>query len=194
MFTGIVEEIGTVTAVEPTVGGRRLRVAADRVLDDAAPGGSIAHNGVCLTVTATEDGGYWVDVVAETLERSTLADLSAGDEVILERPVRILDRLAGHLVQGHVDAVGTVEWAVADGDSTRVRVNAPDGVLRYVVEKGSVAVDGVSLTVTGVDETGFEVAVIPHTSTATTLGRLRPGGRVNIEVDVIAKYVEKLVT
>ena len=193
MFTGIVEEMGTVIDVEPTGGGSRLRLAAKVVLEDVEVGASIAHNGVCLTVTAVEQGAYWVEAVAETLDRSALGDLESGMRVNLERPLRLSDRLGGHLVQGHVDGVGTVASVTADGDSRRLRFEAGPGVLRYVVEKGSITVDGVSLTVTAVDDAGFEVAVIPHTATETTLGLRRAGDRVNLEVDLIAKYVEKLV-
>jgi riboflavin synthase len=147
---------------------------------------------VCLTVTAVESGAYWVEAVAETLLRTTLGGLSAGDRVNLERPVRLSDRMGGHLVQGHVDGVGEVLCCRPEGSSTRMRVEARPEVLRYVVDKGSVALDGVSLTVTSVDDRGFEVAIVPHTAAATTLGHRGPGDRVNIEVDVIAKYVEKL--
>lgn len=193
MFTGIVEEKGRVVEVVETASGRRLRVAAKKVVEDADPGASISHNGVCLTVTALEDDGYWVEAVRETLSRSTLGDLAPGDHVNLERPVRIADRLGGHLVQGHVDGVAIVEDVLSEGDSTRMRFRTGAEVVRYVVEKGSVAVDGVSLTVTHADSRGFAVAVIPHTTLVTTLGEKQRGDRVNVEVDVIAKYVEKLM-
>jgi riboflavin synthase len=194
MFTGIVEEVGTVVEVVPTSGGRRLRIQAKTVMDDIELGASMSHNGTCLTITAIEDDGYWVEAVAETLERSTLGGLAAGSEVNLERPVRLMDRLGGHIVQGHVDGVAALAWSRAEGDSIRMRFELADGSTRYIVEKGSITVDGVSLTVTEVDAVGFEVAVIPHTQEVTSLGNLEPGSQVNIEVDVIAKYVEKLVT
>ena len=192
MFTGIVEELAEIAEVVPTDGGRRLRVVAKTVMDDIEPGASISHNGCCLTVTSIEDDGYWVEAVAETLTRTTLGSLRAGDPVNLERPVRLSDRLGGHLVQGHVDGVGTVASLTPDGTSTRIRVTAPPAVLRYVVEKGSITVDGVSLTVTALDGETFEVAIIPHTSAVTTFGHRRPGDPVNLEADVVAKYVEKL--
>jgi riboflavin synthase len=188
MFTGIVEELGTVVAVD----GARLRIRADAVLDDARIGDSIATNGCCLTVVAMgdDDGSRWweADVSDETWQRTCLGDLRVGDRVNQERPVRLADRLGGHLVQGHVDAVGEL---VAGAPDLRVRVPGP--LLRYLVEKGSVTVDGVSLTVVDVLADGFTVALIPHTGAVTTLGIKGPGDRVNLEVDVVAKYVERLL-
>ncbi|HEX6312967.1 MAG TPA: riboflavin synthase, partial [Acidimicrobiia bacterium] len=158
------------------------------------PGASIAVNGCCVTVVDHGDGWWAADAVIETLDRTTLGDLQAGDPVNFERPLRLSDRLGGHLVQGHVDAVGRVEARepLPDG-STQVRCSAPPEVLHYVVEKGSITVDGVSLTVTAVDDAGFRVAVIPHTLAVTTLGTRSPGEGVNLEVDVLAKYVERLL-
>ena len=190
MFTGIVEELGSVVTRE----GVRVRVAATDVLDDVKLGDSIAVNGCCLTVVAFEppspDGpGWWeADVSAETDSRTTLGVLTPGDPVNLERPVRLSDRLGGHLVQGHVDAVGIVQRAAPD-----LVVSIPVPLSRYVVEKGSITVDGVSLTVVEAFEDGFAVAVIPHTAAVTTLGVRRPGDAVNLEVDVTAKYVERLL-
>lgn len=184
MFTGIVEELGSVDAV----GAGRVRVAATTVLDGARPGDSIAVDGCCLTLVAQGPGWWEADVSDETLKRTTLGDRQPGDRVNLERPVRAQDRLGGHIVQGHVDGVGEVVDAAPD-----LRVRVPLELLRYVVEKGSVAVDGVSLTVVGVLDDGFTVAVIPHTAAVTTLGRRGPGDRVNIEVDVTVKYVERLL-
>jgi riboflavin synthase len=192
VFTGIIEELGHVMDVLPVEGGTRLRISAPGVLEDLRVGDSIAHDGVCLTVTSIEASCYCVELVAETLARSTLGDLRAGDVVNIERPLRMADRLGGHLVQGHVDAVGTISSRAPDGDGLHLRIRVPEGVLRYAVEKGSIAVDGISLTVTRVDEEILEVAIIPHTAKMTTLGRKEPGSRVNIEVDVIAKYLEKL--
>lgn len=192
MFTGLVEEVGTVVAVEPTEGGRRLRVRAATVAD-AAVGDSVCHNGVCLTITSFAEDGYWVEAVAETLRRSNLGRLAPGSPVNLERALRVGDRLGGHMVQGHVDATAALVSATPDGDSTRLAFSAPPSVLRYVVEKGSVTLDGVSLTVAGVDDAGFAVAIIPHTAEMTTLLRLAPGDEVNVEVDVVAKYVEKML-
>jgi len=184
MFTGIVEELGTIERVE----GSRLRIAARTVIDDARVGDSIAVNGCCVTVVALGDGWWEADVSAETVARTTMGELRAGDPVNLERPVRVSDRLGGHIVQGHVDGVGEV---VAGGTDMQVRV--PAGLARYTVEKGSVTVDGVSLTVVDALDDGFTVAVIPHTAAVTTLGRRGPGARVNVEVDLVAKYVERLL-
>ncbi len=187
MFTGIVEELGSVDVVE----GATLRLRARDVLDDATIGASIAVNGVCLTVTGFDpDEGWWTaDVSDETLARTSLGDLAAGDPVNLERPVRAQDRLGGHIVQGHVDGVGEIVEPVPD-----LRVRMPRPLLRYVVEKGSVTVDGVSLTVVDVLDDGFTVAVIPHTASVTTLGHKGPGDPVNLEVDVTVKYVERLLS
>jgi riboflavin synthase len=199
MFTGLVEELGTVRAVKPNATGARLEIGAAVVLDDAVLGASIAVNGCCLTVidlggVEVGDGWWAADAVEETLRRTCLGDLAAGDRVNLERPVRLSDRLGGHIVQGHVDGVGQIaaRTPLADG-STRMSVAADDSVLRYVVEKGSIAVDGVSLTVAAVDAKTFEFALIPHTATVTTLGIKGPGAPVNLEVDLVAKYVERLM-
>jgi riboflavin synthase len=184
MFTGIVEELGSVAGRD----GARLRIAATRVLEGAAVGDSTAVNGCCLTVVALGEGWWEADVSDETFSRTNLGDLRPGDPVNLERPVRLADRLGGHLVQGHVDGVGEV---VDPAPELRVRV--PADLTCYLVEKGSVTVDGVSLTVVEALDDGFTVAVIPHTAAVTSLGRRRPGDRVNVEVDVVAKYVEKLL-
>lgn len=184
MFTGIVEELGSVVSLE----GGRLRIAATRVLEDVELGASIAVNGCCLTVVAHGEGWWEADLSDETFARTAMGDLRAGSTVNLERPVRLSDRLGGHLVQGHVDAVGEVVDPVPD-----LRVRVPSPLLRYMVEKGSVTVDGVSLTIVNVLDDGFTVAVIPHTAEVTTLGRRQPGERVNIEVDVMAKYAERLL-
>jgi riboflavin synthase len=195
VFTGLVEELGTVRAVIANATGARLEIEAATVLDDVVLGASIAVNGCCLTAVEFGEGWWAADAVEETLRRTCLGALVAGDRVNLERPVRLSDRLGGHIVQGHVDGVGEITERVelADG-STRVAVAAPDTVLRYVVEKGSIAVDGVSLTVAGVDDKAFEFALIPHTATVTTLGIKGPGAPVNLEVDLVAKYVERLMT
>ncbi len=187
MFTGIVEELGAVVSRD----GGRFRFAATTVLDDVTEGASISVNGVCLTVVGWDaaDGWWEADAVDETLARSTLGALGPGDPVNLERPVRLADRLGGHLVQGHVDGVGTVTQPAPD-----LRVAVPDGLARYIVEKGSITVDGVSLTVVDAGDDEFSVAVIPHTAEVTTLGRRQPGDGVNLEVDVTAKYVERLLT
>lgn len=188
MFTGIVEELGTVESLE----GPTLRLRADRVLHDASLGASIAVNGCCLTVVAfgeDGDGGWWeAQVSDETFTRTTLGGLRPGDRVNLERPVRLEDRLGGHLVQGHVDAVGEVV-----SPAPHLRVALPVELSRYVVEKGSVTIDGVSLTVVDALPGELSVAVIPHTSEVTTLGRRQVGEHVNLEVDVMAKYAESLL-
>jgi riboflavin synthase len=184
MFTGIVEELGSVVSLE----GPRLRLSARTVLGDVSMGASIAVNGCCLTVVAWGEDWWEADVSDETFARTSLGSLSPGDPVNLERPVRLDDRLGGHLVQGHVDAVGEVVRPVPD-----LQIRMPERLLRYVVEKGSITVDGVSLTVVDVLDDGFTVAVIPHTSEVTTLGVRSPGQRVNLEVDVMAKYAERLL-
>ncbi|HWH28381.1 MAG TPA: riboflavin synthase [Mycobacteriales bacterium] len=193
MFTGIVEELGEVLAVDDHGDASRLTVRGPVVTSDARHGDSIAVNGVCLTVVDSEDGAFTADVMAETLRRSSLRGLAPGTPVNLERAVRLQDRLGGHLVQGHVDGTGEVLSVDPREHWTVVRVTLPDGLGRYVVEKGSVAVDGVSLTVSAIADEWFEVSLIPTTLTATTLGRRRPGDVVNLEVDVTAKYVEKLL-
>jgi riboflavin synthase len=186
MFTGIIEELGSVAARD----GARLRISAKAVLDGAAIGDSTAVNGCCLTIVAFDaSAGWWeADVSDETFARTTLGELAVGDPVNLERPVRLADRLGGHLVQGHVDAVGEVVAGVPD-----LQIRMPVDLTRYIVEKGSVTVDGISLTVVDALPDGFTVAVIPHTTAVTTLGSRPPGSHVNLEVDVTAKYIEKLV-
>ncbi|MEM7341760.1 MAG: riboflavin synthase [Actinomycetota bacterium] len=186
MFTGIVEEMGTVLALE----GSRMRLSGREVLTDVTLGASIAVNGCCLTVVDWDDDAGWfdVDVTEESFARTQLGDLGPDDPVNLERPVRLQDRLGGHLVQGHVDGVGVI---VEPAPNLKVKVDA--GLHRYMVEKGSVTVDGISLTIVDPATDGFTVAVIPHTSEVTTLGRKDKGDRVNIEVDVMAKYAEKLL-
>jgi riboflavin synthase len=194
MFTGIVEELGRVRRVTPVSGGARIELECATVLDDAVLGASIAVNGCCLTVVELGQGWWAADAQIETLDRTTIGSLAAGDPVNLERPVRLADRLGGHIVQGHVDGVGTVvsRDPLPDG-SSRIVVGAPRELSRYVVDKGSVTVDGVSLTVTSVDDAAFGVALIPHTLDVTTLGVRQPGDSVNLEVDVLAKYVERLL-
>jgi riboflavin synthase len=186
MFTGLVKATGTVAAL--TDG--RLRVEAPHL--GLAEGHSIAVDGVCLTAAAVDERGFESDVTAETLRRSTLGSLSEGDSVNLEPPLRAGDPLGGHIVQGHVDGTGVVEAVTDEGFARVVRIAAAPELLRYVVEKGSIAVDGVSLTVAEVDGEGFAVALIPETLERTTLGAAAPGRAVNLEVDVLAKYVEKL--
>jgi riboflavin synthase len=194
VFTGIIEELGRVRAIDRREGGARLEIAATTVVADARVGDSISVNGCCLTVVDSGDGWWAGDVVIETLERTALGSLEAGEPVNLERPLRLSDHLGGHLVQGHVDAVGHVaaKSPLADG-STRFTFSAPPDVLRYVVRKGSVAIDGISLTVASLDDDNFDVAVIPHTLAVTTLGHKERDAAVNLEADLIAKYVERLL-
>ena len=193
MFTGIVEELGEVVAVEELADASRLTVRGPVVTSDAAPGDSISVNGVCLTVVDHADGAFTADVMAETLRRSSLGALAVGSPVNLERAVRVSDRLGGHVVQGHVDGTGTLLSVTPDEHWTVVRVSLPEELRRYVVEKGSITVDGVSLTVSALTDDWFEVSLIPTTLGLTTLGRKAPGDPVNLEVDVLAKHVEKLL-
>lgn len=193
MFTGIVEELGEVVAVDPLADAERLTIHGPLVTGDAAPGASIAVNGVCLTVVDLEDGRFTADVMHETLRRSGLGSLRPGSRVNLERPVTLQARLGGHLVQGHVDGVGTVLDREAAEHWEVVRIGLPAPLARYVVEKGSITVDGVSLTVVDVDDTSFRVSLIPTTLAMTTLGSRAVGDPVNLEVDVVAKYVERLM-
>jgi riboflavin synthase len=199
MFTGIIEELGTIRSVTPNGGGARLEIACATVLDDAVLGASIAVNGCCLTLVERGDGWWATDAQVETLERTSLGSLVPGDSVNLERPLCLADRIGGHIVQGHVDGVGRVSLRdTLDDGSTLMRIAAPASVGRYIVEKGSITVDGVSLTVTTVDgsadaDATFGVALIPHTLAMTTLGVRDIGDIVNLEVDLIAKYVERLI-
>lgn len=194
MFTGIIEELGHVRALHHHEGGARIEIVATDVVGDAVIGASIAVNGCCLTVVEMGEGWWAADAVTETLVRTGLGALAVGDPVNLERPLRLDDRLGGHMVQGHVDGVGELvdRTPLADG-STRMRFWLPSHLLRYIVEKGSITVDGISLTVAALHDDGFDVAVIPHTLAATNLGAKQPGGQVNLEVDVLAKYVERLL-
>jgi len=193
MFTGIVRERGRVASVEGDGNGIRIRLDAPLTAAEAAIGDSVSLNGCCLTVVEAANGMLAFDAVPETLSRSSLDGLEAGDELNVEPALRAGDPLGGHYVQGHVDGVGRVRSVEPEGEGRRISFDAPPDVLRYCVEKGSVAVDGVALTIAELDEAGFAVALIPHTLAATTLGTLEPGARVNLEADVLAKYVERLV-
>jgi riboflavin synthase len=193
VFTGLVAGTGTVESLERDGGGVRLRVRSE-LAGELGPGDSVAVNGVCLTAVAPDPEGFSADVMEETLRRSSLGPLATGDAVNLELPLRAGDRLGGHIVQGHVDGTGAIDSVREEGLSRVVRIAAPADLLRYVVEKGSIAVEGVSLTVSAVDEEAFEVSLIPETLERTTLGAAAPGRTVNLEVDVLAKYVEKLRT
>jgi len=189
VFTGIVEETGAVTSV----GSGKLVVAAEQVLQGMALGQSIAVNGVCLTVTAFDAGSFSVDVMPETLSRTNLGLLTAGDRVNLERPLSLDGQLGGHLVQGHVDATGRLAGVVREGDALVLRFEAPPDLMRYIVKKGFIAVDGISLTVTSRDDASFQVSMVEFTRQHTVMGERRVGDQVNLEVDIIAKYVEQFV-
>ncbi len=192
MFTGLVQDLGTIEELDHLDNGARLTISAS-LAAELREGDSIAVNGVCLTATAVRDHRFLADAMNETLALSTLGTLRPGAHVNLELPLRASDRLGGHLVQGHVDGIGEVVEVAADGIARRIRVDAPDDVLRYVVHKGSIALDGVSLTVVDVDDRSFTVSLIPETLERTNLGEASPGRALNLEVDVVAKYVEKLV-
>jgi riboflavin synthase len=189
VFTGLIREVGTVRSM---VEGR-LTIDAPETAHGVQLGDSIAIDGVCLTVVAFDETSFEFDAVPETLSRTSLGTLDQGSRVNLEPALRAGDALGGHYVQGHVDGVGSVQSVVPEGEGKRLRFDAPPELMRYIVEKGSIAVQGTSLTVAAVDDTGFEVALIPHTLEATTLGELVPERRVNLEADVLAKYVEKLL-
>lgn len=192
MFTGLIEDIGTVRSLSRgTVG--KLIVASGKTARGVAIGDSVAVNGACLTVTSISGDEVSFDAVPETLSRTSLGDLRPGDRVNLETSLKAGDPIGGHFVQGHVDGVGTVESSRSLGESQVIRVSAPRDVLKYVVEKGSIAIDGISLTVASCDKKGLTIAVIPHTLDATTLHLKRPGDKVNLEADILGKYVEKML-
>lgn len=193
MFTGIVEEVGSLQAIRRSGPSAQLCVGASRVLEGTRIGDSIAVNGVCLTVTRLGEGEFWADVMHETLDRSALGSLRPGAPVNLERAMAADGRFGGHIVAGHVDAVGHIRSTRQDANALWYEIEAGPELLRYVVEKGSVAIDGVSLTVARVGESSFSISAIPHTLAVTALGRKKPGEAVNLEADVIGKYVEKLL-
>jgi riboflavin synthase len=192
VFTGLVVGLGRVVEIERSAAGARVRIETPLV-GELELGDSIAVNGVCLSATALHDGSFAADAMNETLARTSLGGLARGAEVNLELPLRASDRLGGHIVQGHVDGMGEIAEVTSDGIARRVRIEAPPEVLRYVIEKGSIAVDGVSLTVADLDGRSFTVSLIPETLQRTNLGQAGPGDRVNLEVDVLAKYVERLM-
>lgn len=194
MFTGIVEEIGTVRHVAETASGKRIEVGAERVLERLAVDDSVNVAGACLTVVARDDRSFSVDVVPETLARTTLGRLARGTRVDLERAVTPSTPLGGHIVQGHVDATTALRARRAEGDGARLTFALPKALARYIVQKGFIALDGVSLTIASVKRTTFDIALIPHSAQRTTLGSLREGDLVNVEVDIIGKYVERLLS
>jgi riboflavin synthase len=193
MFTGIVEEMGAVKAVERTLAGARLSVLASTVMDDLGIGDSISVNGACLTVVSRAEREFTVDVSTETLSVTSLGSLAAGAPVNLERAMKLHQRIGGHLVSGHVDAIGAVRSRRQDGNTLIITIEAPKEILRYCVPKGSITVDGISLTLNELADRSFGVAIIPHTAKVTTLGLKQPGETVNLESDLIGKYVERLL-
>ncbi|WP_131739219.1 riboflavin synthase [Actinomadura roseirufa] len=193
MFTGIVEELGEIVAIEPDGDSAKLTIRGPAVTQDAVHGASIAVNGVCLTVVDVADGVFTADAIKETLDKSSLGALAAGSKVNLERPVRLSDRLGGHLVQGHVDGVGEIISREPGERWDVVTISLPPALSRYLVDKGSITVDGISLTVVEAAADRFSVALIPTTLALTTLGHKKPGDPVNLEVDVVAKYVERML-
>lgn len=190
MFSGIVEEIGFVVSVSPN----RLAIQAGLIMGDIKPGDSIAVNGVCLTATEIKGKVFLSNVMPETLRRSNLGDLRPGDQVNLERAVTLSGRIGGHLVQGHIDATGTIKKTTQDGEAKLMTISAPPEVMRYIVEKGFVSVEGLSLTVTGCSDDQFSVSLVSFSQSHTTIGRKQVGDRLNIEADIIAKYVEKFTS
>lgn len=192
MFTGIVSHLGVVAGIQQAPGGRRLRIECGALLDGAAVGESVSINGCCLTATELMPGGFSAEAVPETLARTTLGALASGDPVNLERPLRLGESLGGHLVLGHVDGVGEIRAIEREGDGRRAVIALPEALERFVAEKGSIAVDGVSLTVARIVPHGCEIAYIPHTLAVTVAGAYRPGVKVNLEVDVIARYLARL--
>jgi riboflavin synthase len=193
MFTGIVEEIGQIKAVQRNVESVRLTIAATKVLNDVKLGDSIAVNGVCLTVTEFTPTSFVADVMPETMKRSNLGSLALGARVNLERALKLSDRLGGHIVSGHIDGMGQIVGKKQDDNAIWIHIGAPPQILKYIIEKGSVAIDGISLTVAYVDDSSFKVSIIPHTQDETTLVSLKEGTRVNLENDLTAKYIEKFL-
>lgn len=193
MFTGLVEEIGRMDAVVKSVKSARIAIKASKVLEGVKLGESIAVNGVCLTVTSFDRGRFTVDVMAETMRRSNLRNLTPGMEINLERALRLGDRLGGHMVSGHIDGIGTIESYEQEDNAVWITITASPEILKYVVQKGSIAIDGISLTVAYIDDTIFKVSIIPHTKDMTTLLRKKAGDEVNLECDMIGKYIEKLL-
>jgi riboflavin synthase len=193
MFTGIIEEMGSVKGLRREAGAARLTVSASLVLEGTAIGDSICVNGVCLTVVEMDGSSFSADVANETLKVTNLGDLRVGQKANLERALRLSSRIGGHLVTGHVDAVGRIREKKQEGNSWRIFIETPESALPYIIKKGSVAVDGISLTVADVEKTGFSIAMIPHTAKLTTLGFKSAGESVNLETDIIGKYVERLL-
>ena len=193
MFTGLVEEIGKIQSIVKSTKSAKIIIKANKVIMEAKIGDSISTNGVCLTITECTSNNFTVDVMAETMRRSNLNSLSPGDEVNLERALRACDRLGGHIVSGHIDGIGTVSNYEKEENAVWITISTKPEILRYIVEKGSIAIDGISLTVAYVDENEFKVSIIPHTKEVTTLLRKKLGDIINLECDVVGKYIEKLL-
>ena len=194
MFTGLIEETGNIKSVYPISGGKSLQISAERILDDLKIDDSVAVNGVCLTVVKLAENSFWADAVGATLEKTTLNNIRQNDIVNLERSVRLMDRLGGHLVQGHVNGIGTITEISKLGDNYFLEVIIPETLQKYVIDEGSVCIDGISLTIARLKNNYVGVSVIPHTWKNTTLNKKYKGDKVNIETDVIAKYIEKIMT
>jgi riboflavin synthase len=194
VFTGIVEEMGNIKVLRHGAGGARITISASTVLDNTVLGDSISVNGVCLTVVDIRNKEFSADVAVETLKVTTLGDLKIGEKVNLERALQFSARIGGHLISGHVDGVGRIREKREEGNGWRIFIDAPESLLRYVIKKGSISIDGISLTVADVDKTGFSIAMIPHTAKLTTLGFKSAGDSVNLEGDIIGKYVERLLS
>lgn len=194
MFTGIVEEIGKVQSIIKSTKSAKIIIQANKVLEDVRLGDSISTNGVCLTVTEFTSNSFTVDVMAETMRRSNLHILSSGDEINLERALRLGDRLGGHIVSGHIDGMGTISNYEKEDNAVWVTISTLSDILKYIVQKGSITIDGISLTVAYVDDSVFKVSIIPHTKEVTTLLKKRVGDIVNLECDMVGKYIEKLLS
>lgn len=193
MFTGLIEETGKLLLIENIAGGKRLKISVPKIFDDLKIDDSISVNGVCLTITRLNGSAFWCDAVGETLNKTTLANVLQNDELNLERALRLADRLGGHLVQGHVNGIGSITQLTKLGKNFFLEINLPEELLKYVVDEGSIAVDGISLTVAKVAGTKIGISIIPHTWSKTNLRFRKIGDRVNIEIDIFAKYVEKIL-
>ena len=194
MFTGLIEEIGSINSITQISGGIQIKIAASKILDDLKIDDSVAINGICLTVTKIENDGFIAEAVGVTLDKTTISKLYKGYVVNLERAVRLSDRLGGHLVQGHVNGIGTIAKVEKLGDNYFLEVSVPDNLTKYLIDEGSIAVDGISLTIASLKNTKVGLSIIPHTWDNTNLAKKTVGDKVNIETDVIAKYIEKLIT
>ncbi len=193
MFTGLIEEIGRIAKLERIVGGYKIKISLNKILDDIKVDDSLAVNGVCLTVIKMDDSAVWIDAVGETLDKTTIFVLKEGSQVNLERALRLSDRLGGHIVQGHVNGIGEITQIKKRGENYYLEIFLPSNLHKYVVEEGSITVDGISLTIARIDEARIGLSIIPHTWKNTTLSEVKIGQKVNIETDVLAKYIEKML-